>query len=447
MGTENHQFSMSFNQDVTSLTVGTPDGYRLYNLGRIPDALDLLYQDNMTKSCKNAKMVKRLFTSSLVAYVSEDNPKRLYLTHFRKNQTICDYTYQNDISSIQLNRNRLIVVLDDNSIHIHAIKDMSLVHTLKDCQLLEGTNPNSAIALASPLSSSALSNLIAYPMSTESGKIAIFDCHLLRTIKFIDCHENCISAMSFANNSSYRAGSQDNPLYLATSGTRGTVIRVWAIPTGNLVKELRRGMYQAEIRQLSFSMDAQYLTLISNTSTVHIFDLGLENNNEEKSGEVSPRMSCAVTDEDIENEKEIDNSWYSYLTGIASSMLSITSSYLDATYQMTTGGVIERSKTTCRLPSTCSSETQAVAILQNMVLIATKNNKLLIYELNRKPDNFDECKLIREIDVEKDEQAPILNHSESKNKQQNTTDYSRAAKNSYLTRNVSREIEVDLSTS
>ena len=327
--TENNQFSLSFNQDVTSLTVGTSEGYRLYNLGRLPDALDLLYQDTVTKSCKNAKMVKRLFTSSLVAYVSEDNPKRLYLTHFRKNQTICDYTYQNDISSIQLNRNRLIVVLDDNSIHIHAIKDMSLVHTLKDCQLLEGTNPNSAIALASPLSSSALSNLIAYPMSTESGKIAIFDCHLLRTIKFIDCHENCISAMAFANNSSYRAGSQDNPLYLATSGTGGTVIRVWAIPTGNLVKELRRGMYTAEIRQLSFSMDAQYLTLISNTSTVHIFDLGLKiENEEEKSGEIgsSPRNS-AVTDEDIENEKEIDNSWYSYLTGIASSMLSITSSY------------------------------------------------------------------------------------------------------------------------
>ena len=59
--TENNQFSLSFNQDVTSLTVGTPEGYRLYNLGRLPDALDLLYQDSVTKSCKNAKMVKRLF--------------------------------------------------------------------------------------------------------------------------------------------------------------------------------------------------------------------------------------------------------------------------------------------------------------------------------------------------------------------------------------------------
>jgi len=437
-------YAMSFNQDVTSLTVGTADGYRLYNLGRLPEALDLLYNDTVTKTCKNAKIVKRLFTSSLVAYVSEDDPKRLYLTHFRKNTTICDYTYQNEILSIQLNRNRLIVVLDDHSIHIHAIKDMSLVHTLKDCQLLEGTNPNSAIALASPLSSSALSNLIAYPTSTESGQIAIFDAHLLRTIKIIETHENCISAMSFANNSSYRAGSQGNPLYLATSGTRGTVIRVWAIPTGELVKELRRGMYTAEIRQLNFSMDAQFLTLISNTSTVHIFDLGLQSKeNGENSDNSSPRVS-EVNDEDIENgNNEIDNSWYSYITGIASSVLSITSSYMDVGYQLTTGGVIERSKTTCRLPANCS-DPQAVAILKNMVLIATKNNKLLVFELNRGADCFDECKLLAEIDVENDQQAPILNHSAAP---PGDSSYSRAAKNSYLTRNVSRQIEVDLNTS
>jgi len=428
---------MSFNQDVTSLTVGTPEGYRLYNLGRLPESLDLLYNDNLTKTCKNTKIVKRLFTSSLVAYVSEDNPKRLYLTHFRKNTTICDYTYQNEIITIQLNRNRLIVVLDDQSIHIHAIKDMSLVHTLKDCQISEGTNSSSAIALASPLSSSALSNLIAYPTSTESGKIAIFDAHLLRTIKFIDAHENCISAMAFANNSSYRAGSQDNPLYLATSGTRGTVIRVWAIPTGVCVKELRRGMYTAEIRQLSFSMDAQFLCLISNTSTVHIFDLGLQVVDE--SDQTTPRNS-AITDEELENEPQIDNSWYSYLTGIASSMLSLTSSYLDAGYQLTTGGVIERAKTICRMSN---SEAQSVAILKNLVLIATNDNKLLVYELNRDKENFDDCRFLTEIDVGKDQQAPILNHSGTKPE----NNYSRAAKNTYFTRNVSREIEVDLNTS
>lgn len=307
------------------------------------------------------------------------------------------------------------------------------------------------IALASPLSSSALSNLIAYPTSTESGQIAIFDAHLLRTIKIIETHENCISAMSFANNSSYRAGSQDNPLYLATSGTRGTVIRVWAIPTGELVKELRRGMYTAEIRQLNFSMDAQFLTLISNTSTVHIFDLGLprKDDGENSDNGHSPRVS-EVNDEDIENsDNEIDNSWYSYITGIASSVLSITSSYMDVGYQLTTGGVIERSKTTCRLPASCS-DPQAVAILKNMVLIATKNNKLLVFELNRRADCFDECKLLAEIDVENDQQAPILNHSATKldtDSSYSRAKNERAAKNSYLTRNVSRQIEVDLNTS
>ena len=79
-----------------------------------------------------------------------------------------------------------------------------------------------------------------------------------------------------------------------------------------------------------------------------------------------------------------------------------------------------------------------------MVLIATKNNKLLIYELNRDSNNFDECKLLAEIDVEKDQQAPILNHSATNPTESSYS--SRAATNSYLTRNISRQInyEVDL---
>ena len=122
---------------------------------------------------------------------------------------------------------------------------------------------------------------------------------------------------------------------------------------------------------------------------------------------------------------------------------------MDVGYQLTTGGVIERSKTTCRLPASCS-DPQAVAILKNMVLIATKNNKLLVFELNRRADCFDECKLLAEIDVENDQQAPILNHSATKldtDSSYSRAKNERAAKNSYLTRNASRQIEVDLNTS
>lgn len=453
-------FKLTFNQDITCLSAGTEAGYRLYNLGRLPEALDLLYHESNASHSKNISGIQRLFTSSLIAFVSNDAPNKLYLTHFRKNSIICDYQYASPIVSIQLNRNRLVVILDDHSIHIHAIKDMSLIHTLRDCKISPTACPGSAIALASPLSASALSNLIAYPTNLEKGEVAVFDAYLLRTIRIIDAHENCISAMSFANNSSFRAGSQDNPLFLATSSQRGTVIRVWAIPTGVCLKELRRGMYTADIKQLSFSMDAKYLTLISNTLTVHIFELKMDSGEGESSGENTPARSVVITDEEIDSpSNDIDNSWYTYLTGLATSMLSITSSYVDATYQMATGGVIERSKTACRLP--VGHEAQAVAILKNLVLIATLNNKLLVYEMNCADENHEDCTFLKEFDLNHDQQAPILNHNQLETKHQtdatsetsqaNTTSlYSQITKGprtAYLTRSTSKQIDIDLSHS
>merc|ERR1711881_633179 len=222
-----------------------------------------------------------------------------------------------------------------------------------------------------------------------------------------------------------------------------------------------------DIRQLNFSMDARYLTLISNTLTVHIFDLHLDNASEDEgSAESTPARSVVITDEEIESpSNDIENSWYTYLTGLASSVLSVTSSYVDATYQMTTGGVVERAKTSCRLPA--GHEAQSVAVLKNCVLIATLNNKLLVYEMDQIPDNNDDCKFLKEFDLSNDQQAPILNHNKAethgdtgKNKTSNeeqctaqtpttTSSYStitQGPRTAYLTRSTSRQIDIDLTS-
>jgi len=61
--------------------------------------------------------------------------------------------------------------------------------------------------------------------------------------------------------------------YLATTSSRGTLVRVWDTLTGKLVRELRRGTDKADIFGVAFRPDEQELCVWSDKGTVHIFTL------------------------------------------------------------------------------------------------------------------------------------------------------------------------------
>merc|ERR1719220_1221425 len=156
-------------------------------------------------------------------------------------------------------------------------------------------------------------------------------------------------------------------------------------------------MYHADIQMLTFSLDAQFLGLISKNQTVHIWDLKAKNgsgqddnadgnNTNDEAFEATPRPTIDDQElERIQNEEEptsenlsnTDNSWYSYLSSIANSVYNVTTSYLDATYNLTTGGVINRADYNCKIPVGCSA--QSLAITQKDVILNTNENTVLVY--------------------------------------------------------------------
>jgi hypothetical protein len=60
---------------------------------------------------------------------------------------------------------------------------------------------------------------------------------------------------------------------LATTSSRGTLVRVWDSLTGNKIRELRRGSDKAEIFGVAFRPDEEELCVWSDKGTVHIFSL------------------------------------------------------------------------------------------------------------------------------------------------------------------------------
>ncbi|KAK7822638.1 hypothetical protein U0070_001986 [Myodes glareolus] len=209
----------------------------------------------MSNEIPDVYIVERLFSSSLVVVVSHTKPRQMNVYHFKKGTEICNYSYSSNILSIRLNRQRLLVCLEE-SIYIHNIKDMKLLKTLLDIP----SNPTGLCALSINHSNSYL----AYPGSQTTGEIVLYDGNSLKTVCTIAAHEGTLAAITF--NSS---GSK-----LASASEKGTVIRVFSVPDGQKLYEFRRGMKRyVTISSLVFSMDSQFLCASSNTETVHIFRL------------------------------------------------------------------------------------------------------------------------------------------------------------------------------
>jgi WD repeat-containing protein 45 len=60
---------------------------------------------------------------------------------------------------------------------------------------------------------------------------------------------------------------------LATTSSRGTLVRIWDPLTGKLVRELRRGTDKAEIYGVAFRPDEKELCVWSDKGTIHVFSL------------------------------------------------------------------------------------------------------------------------------------------------------------------------------
>ncbi|XP_034049454.1 WD repeat domain phosphoinositide-interacting protein 1 [Thalassophryne amazonica] len=335
----------SFNQDTTSLSVGTNTGYRLFSVTAV-DTLDCIHEG---VECPDVFIVERLFSSSLVVVVSLSMPQRMNVYHFKKGTEICNYSYSNNILSVRLNRQRLVVCLEE-SIYIHNIKDMKLLKTL----LNTPTNPSGLCALSVNHGNSYL----AYPGNATIGEITVYDANNLSTVTLMQAHDSPLAALSFS-----ASGSK-----LASASEKGTVIRVFSIPEGQKLFEFRRGMKRyVSISSLSFSADTQFLCASSNTETVHIFKL----------------------EQHSPSQEEESPTWSAYV----GKMFTAASTYLPT--QVSDMMHQDRAFATVRLNMFGLKNICALATIQKLprLLVASSDGYLYIYNVD--PQDGGECVLVQ----------------------------------------------------
>jgi len=243
---------VTFNQDTTCVAVGTESEFSLFSL----NSTDSLERVHTSQDEPEVLIAERLFSSSLVALVSAAAPRNLRVCHFKKGTEICQYSYNDRIRAVRMNRSRLVVCLEE-SLFIHNIRDMKVIHTIHSTP----PNPIGLLALSCDTSTNSY---LAYPGHSHTGQLQIFDTDTLACRLVLPAHETQLAALQFSRTNTR----------IATASVKGTVIRVFDTQDGAKLYELRRGLKRtANIFSLSFSPCGGFLACSSNTETVHVFRL------------------------------------------------------------------------------------------------------------------------------------------------------------------------------
>ncbi|KAL8941592.1 MAG: hypothetical protein Q9216_002143 [Gyalolechia sp. 2 TL-2023] len=281
---------VTFNQDHSHLAIGTTRGFRIYTTDPFSKCFETKQGD--------IALLEMLFSTSLVALIL--SPRRLQITNTKKQSTICELTFPTTVLAVRLNRKRLVVVLEDQ-IYLYDISNMKLLHTIET-----SPNPNAIVSL-SPSSESCY---LAYPLPQKSpplnlapshaphapptsthippttGDVLLFDAIKLEAINVAEAHRSPLSCITLNNTGTL----------LATASDKGTIIRVFAVPSAKKLYQFRRGSMPSRINSMAFNATSTLLCVSSASDTVHIFKL------------TSPSSSSAQSTDTAKRKDSIDSS-------------------------------------------------------------------------------------------------------------------------------------------
>ncbi|EGT34505.1 CBN-ATG-18 protein [Caenorhabditis brenneri] len=346
---------IGFNQDAKVVAVGHKEGYMFYKTADILENSTLTYEGENLGSLglNNCLIIERLFSSALMVVISQKDPRVLHVYHFTSRNIICDHRFNKSVLTVRLNRERIVVCLED-CIFIYNLKDMKMMHTIMD-------TPMNKLGVLD-MTSNAGNALVAYPGSTDTGSVHLFDAINLSSVNTFVAHEGTLACLKF---------NQDGNM-IATASTKGTVIRVYSVPTGNRLFEFRRGVSRCvTIYSLCFSSDSKYLASSSNTETVHVFKL-------EKTEEGSSKPEAATE----------GAGWFDTINKTISAYMP--SQVMQVSELMTT----ERSFATAKLPGATRSNQVALVAHKNQqyVMAATSDGYVYAYRVDPEGGELDNVK-------------------------------------------------------
>jgi len=205
-----------------------------------------------------------LFRTSLVALVGDTLNRQLTMWNTKARAGICSLQFPSEISSVKMNHRRAVVLLRQK-VHIFDLKTMKALHVIDRSDQAPGMDPGLCSLCCDPERGLLAAVLVAgsqgASVDARAGLVGVVDTYTLQPLGAVLAHRTPVRAMRLNSTGQL----------LATASARGTVVRLWAVPSFTMLCSFRRGANECCIHGLAFAADSKHLMAAAANGTVHIF--------------------------------------------------------------------------------------------------------------------------------------------------------------------------------
>ena len=251
--------SISFNQDNSCFSVGTEDGFMIFETYPFKNQ----YKRKMDGGIKQAEMLYRTNLLALIGGgdVPKFNPKKVVIWDDYQNKMASEIKLFSNLKNVKLKRDKIFAI-SDKCIYVFDLK------TFENLEIIETRdNPKGLFGI----NSDPNKTIIAYIEKSDKDNKETINKYYIN-IKNYEKNTN-FQFLAQDDQISYISLNNDGTL-LATSNEKGNIIKIHSCINGNLLSQFYRGKDKAEINYICFDNLSNFLAVSSDKGTIHIWSLG-----------------------------------------------------------------------------------------------------------------------------------------------------------------------------
>ena len=251
--------SISFNQDNSCFSVGTEDGFMIFETYPFKNQ----YKRKMDGGIKQAEMLYRTNLLALIGGgdVPKFNPKKVVIWDDYQNKMASEIKLFSNLKNVKLKRDKIFAI-SDKCIYVFDLK------TFENLEIIETRdNPKGLFGI----NSDPNKTIIAYMEKSDKDNKETINKYYIN-IKNYDKNSS-FPFLVQDDQISYISLNNDGTL-LATSNEKGNLIKIHSCINGNLLSQFYRGKDKAEINYICFDNLSNFLAVSSDKGTIHIWSLG-----------------------------------------------------------------------------------------------------------------------------------------------------------------------------